>query len=104
MKNIKLSCIRLTYMCYILLICDKKQMNHQIPSEEDFYYYGIVRFESRRMVIGPTRQVPDTDQNLRRLAFRLGLSDRNEIEELIGGIRSPVSATVPIETNRVGSS
>ena len=55
---------------------------------EDFYYYGIVRFESRRMVIGPTRQVPDTDQDLRRLAFRLGLSDRNEIEELIGGMKS----------------
>ena len=40
---------------------------------EDFYY---------------TRQVPDTDQDLRRLAFRLGLSDRNEIEELIGGMKS----------------
>ena len=55
---------------------------------EDFYYYGIVRFESRRMVIGPTRQVPGTDQNLRRLAFRLGLADRGEIEELIGGMKS----------------
>ncbi len=41
MKNIKLSCIRLTYMCYILLICDKKQMDHQIPSESgEMNLYG----------------------------------------------------------------
>ena len=61
---------------------------------EDFYYYGIVRSGNRRMVIGPTRQVPDTDQNLRRLAFRLGLSDRNEIEELIGGMKSIIRLPV----------
>lgn len=35
-----------------------------------FHYYGIVNSENIRIILGPTRQVPDSDQELRELAFR----------------------------------
>lgn len=34
-----------------------------------FYYYGLVRSGGIRLVLGPTRQLPATDQHLRELAF-----------------------------------
>ena len=37
---------------------------------ENFYYYGIVNSGTMKIVIGPTRQIPDSDQNLREMAFR----------------------------------
>ena len=35
-----------------------------------FNYYGIVRQGDMRFIIGPTRQVENSDQELRELAFR----------------------------------
>lgn len=37
---------------------------------EHFYYYGIVNYGKMKIVVGPTRQIPDTDQELHELAFR----------------------------------
>lgn len=37
---------------------------------ENFYYYGIVNSGTMKIVIGPTRQIPDNDQNLREMAFQ----------------------------------
>lgn len=34
-----------------------------------FYYYGLVRRDETRLILGPTRQLPATDQQLRELAF-----------------------------------
>ena len=34
-----------------------------------FHYYGLVRSGDTRMILGPTRQLPATDQQLRELAF-----------------------------------
>lgn len=39
-------------------------------STEYFYYYGVVNFRENKIVVGPTRQLPDVDQELRELAFR----------------------------------
>ena len=34
-----------------------------------FYYYGLVRNGETRLILGPTRQLPATDQQLKELAF-----------------------------------
>lgn len=38
---------------------------------EQFYYYGILNAGTEQIVIGPSRQIPATDQELRELAFHL---------------------------------
>ena len=35
-----------------------------------FHYYGIVNSGKTKIILGPTRQIPETDQELRELAFR----------------------------------
>ena len=35
-----------------------------------FHYYGIVNSGRTKIILGPTRQIPETDQELRELAFR----------------------------------
>lgn len=37
---------------------------------EHFYYYGIVNYGKNKIVIGPTRQIPDVEQELREIAFQ----------------------------------
>ena len=37
---------------------------------EHFYYYGIVNCGKNKIVIGPTRQIPDIEQELREMAFQ----------------------------------
>lgn len=37
---------------------------------EHFYYYGIINYGKTKIVVGPTRQLPDTEQELREIAFR----------------------------------
>lgn len=34
-----------------------------------YYYYGVVRSGETRLILGPTRQLPATEQQLRELAF-----------------------------------
>lgn len=38
---------------------------------EDFHYYGIVNSGPVKMILGPTRQVPASSQELRKMAFDL---------------------------------
>jgi YSIRK-targeted surface antigen transcriptional regulator len=45
---------------------------------DQFYYYGIVNVGNTKIVMGPTRQIADTEQELRELAFRADV----EIEEI----------------------
>jgi len=40
----------------------------------NFSYYGLVNHGTTKIIIGPTRQLPETDQELRELAFQLALS------------------------------
>lgn len=60
-----------------------------------FHYYGIVNSGSTRIVIGPTRQTEESEQELRELAFRMDLSGE-EADAMISGVRSIVR--MPVES------
>ena len=60
-----------------------------------FHYYGVVNSGSMKIVVGPTRQIMETDQELRELAFRMDLIGE-EAENLISGVRSIVR--MPVES------
>lgn len=62
---------------------------------EDFQYYGVVRAGEDRIVIGPTRQNPSTDQELRELAFRADVP-RSETEAFMSGMKRIVP--MPLES------
>lgn len=60
-----------------------------------FHYYGVVNSGRMRIVVGPTRQVMETEQELRELAFRLDLSGE-DADAMISGVRSIVR--MPMES------
>ena len=60
-----------------------------------FNYYGIVRQGDMRFIIGPTRQVENSDQELRELAFRADVAP-GDIEAFIDGMKGIVR--MPLET------
>ena len=60
-----------------------------------FHYYGVVNAGNMKLVVGPTRQIVENEQELRELAFRLDLSGK-EAESLIAGVRSIVR--MPVES------
>lgn len=43
----------------------------------EFHYYGILNGDGRKIVVGPTRQFPESPQELRELAFRLDLGEED---------------------------
>lgn len=45
-----------------------------------FNYYGIVNYHKYSFVIGPTRQIPNTDQQLRELAFLTDVAEKDTDE------------------------
>ncbi len=61
----------------------------------EFHYYGIVNSGNIKIVAGPTRQIAETDQELRELAFRLDLSG-DDADALINGMRGIVR--MPMES------
>lgn len=65
------------------------QKNIGYFATNDFSYYGVVNTENFKIVIGPTRQIDYTDQELRELAFQLDIG-RDEIDFFIAGMRSIV--------------
>lgn len=60
-----------------------------------FYYYGIINSGETKIVIGPTRQIPDGDQELRELAFRADVPAA-DVEEFVEGMKSIVR--MPLES------
>ena len=60
-----------------------------------FHYYGVVNAGNMKLVVGPTRQIIENEQELRELAFRLDLSGKGA-EALIAGVRSIVR--MPVES------
>ena len=62
---------------------------------EHFYYYGVLISDEIRFIVGPTRQLPASDQELRELAFRMG-SNKEETEEFIRSIKAIVN--MPVES------
>ena len=60
-----------------------------------FNYYGIVNFGTKKIIIGPTRQLGNTDQELRELAFRLDVSPE-DTDEFLNGMKSIIR--MPLES------
>lgn len=52
-------------------------------------YYGMVRFGDRRIVVGPTRQIPLSEQDARKIAFDLGVPV-SDLPAFLSGLRSIV--------------
>ncbi|MBO4540565.1 MAG: helix-turn-helix domain-containing protein [Bacilli bacterium] len=55
-----------------------------------YYYYGIINYRKTRIVVGPTRQLPISKQELRSIAFSLGIA-ASEADEFIMEMESLVS-------------
>lgn len=51
-----------------------------------FPYYGIVNSGQMKIVIGPTRQITETDQELRELAFQTDVTT-DDMEDFIAGMK-----------------
>lgn len=64
-------------------------------STEHFHYYGIVNSGDAKIIIGPTRQIPSTEQELRELAFRADIATEH-IDDFITGMKSIVP--MPLES------
>ena len=53
------------------------------------YYYGVICFEGRRIVVGPTRQIPIDEQELKEIAFETGVQHA-DVEDFVKGMKSIV--------------
>lgn len=62
---------------------------------EHFYYYGVLTSGETRFIVGPTRQLPASDQELREFAFQVGLS-KEEAEEFGRSMKAIVN--MPVES------
>jgi len=51
------------------------------------YYYGVVRFGSKRLVLGPTRMIPQKEQELHELAFEWEVH-KNDLADFLKGMKS----------------
>ena len=60
-----------------------------------FHYYGVVNSGRIKIVVGPTRQIVETEQELRELAFHLDLYGK-DADAMITGVRSIVR--MPMES------
>lgn len=60
-----------------------------------FNYYGIVNSGARKIIIGPTRQTGNTDQELRELAFQLDVSPE-DTQDFVAGMKSIIR--MPLES------
>lgn len=54
-----------------------------------FHYYGIINSGQTKIVVGPTRQITETDQELRELAFRADVT-AEDMEDFVAGMKSIV--------------
>lgn len=54
---------------------------------EHFYYYGIVNYGRNKIVVGPTRQIPDAEQELREIAFQADI-DTADVDSFIINMKS----------------
>ena len=62
---------------------------------EDFYYYGIVNSGQVKVIIGPTRQVAASDQELRKLAFQADVP-QEDVDAFMSGMKEIVR--MPLES------
>lgn len=60
-----------------------------------FHYYGVINSGDTKIVIGPTKQTPDNDQELRELAFQTDIP-AEDVEEFVEGMKCIVR--MPLES------
>ena len=60
-----------------------------------FNYYGLINSGSRKIIIGPTRQTGNTDQELRELAFQLDVAPE-DTQDFVTGMKSIIR--MPLES------
>lgn len=60
-----------------------------------FNYYGIINSGSQKIIIGPTRQTGNTDQELRELAFQLDVAPE-DTQDFVAGMKSIIR--MPLES------
>ena len=60
-----------------------------------FNYYGIINSDSYKIIIGPTRQTGNTDQELRELAFQLDVAPE-DTQDFVTGMKSIIR--MPLES------
>ena len=60
-----------------------------------FYYYGIVNSGETKLILGPTRQTPDSDQELRELAFLADVAPK-DTEDFVAAMKGIVR--MPLES------
>lgn len=88
---------RIFYHAIVRLPRDPMELYHEdiwnITSNVGYYvtrnfnYYGIVNSGAYKIVIGPTRQTGNTDQELRQLAFELDVP-ADEVTDFVNGMKS----------------
>ena len=73
------------------------QMEEHISyyAAEHFFFYGIVCAQHTRIVIGPTRQIPPREQELRELAFQADVAP-DDVDSFIAGMKRIVQ--MPLES------
>ena len=79
-----------------MLLCRKQlwsTQEHVGYCLTEHFYYGILRSGEIRFIVGPTRQLPASDQELRELAFRMGLN-KEEAEEFGRSMKAIVNMPV----------
>lgn len=55
-----------------------------------YYYYGIINYKDLKIVVGPTRQIPTSEQELKSIAFSLAIPSA-AVDEFISQMRSLVA-------------
>lgn len=60
-----------------------------------FNYYGIVNFDAYKIIIGPTRQTHNSEQELKELAFRAGV-EPNDTDMFVAAMKMIIR--MPLET------
>ena len=58
-----------------------------------YYYYGIINYQDIKIIVGPTRQLPISNQELKSIAFSLGVSI-SSTDDFINQMKSLV--TLPL--------
>ncbi len=52
-----------------------------------FSYYGIVNYGKIKIVLGPTRQIPLSDQELKEIAFKIDINN-DDVDEFINSMKT----------------
>lgn len=80
-------------LCESMVLEIEDAVGYYITS--DFDYYGVSRHGNQRIIIGPARQSPSTEQQLRKMAFDLGVAP-DDMQEFLSSMK--VIIHMPLES------